>query len=39
MLMTKFDKNLLYRIYLTKLDIFIRFQNLGIGFRLDISDL
>jgi hypothetical protein len=37
--MSKFDNNLLYQIYLTKSDIFIRFQNLGMSSRLDISDL
>jgi hypothetical protein len=39
MLMTKFDNTSLYRIYLTKSDIFIGFQNLGMGSRLDISNL
>jgi hypothetical protein len=38
-LMTKFDNTLLYQIYLTKSDIFIGFQHLGIGSRSDISDL
>jgi hypothetical protein len=37
--MTKFDTTLLYRIYLIKSDIFIGFQNRGIGSRLDISSL
>jgi hypothetical protein len=37
--MTKFDNTSLYWIYLTKSDIFIGFQNLGTGSRLDISDL
>jgi hypothetical protein len=37
--MTKFGKTLLYQIYLTKLDIFIRLQNLGTGSRSDVSDL
>jgi hypothetical protein len=38
-LMTKFGDTLLYQIYPTRLDIFIRFQNLGTGSRLDIFDL
>jgi hypothetical protein len=38
-LMAKFSNTLSYRIYPAKLDIFIGFQNLGIGSRLDISDL
>jgi hypothetical protein len=38
-LMTKFDKTLLYRIYPIKLDIFIGFYNLDIGSWLNISDL
>jgi hypothetical protein len=37
--MNKFNNTLLYRIYLTKSDIFIGFQNLGTGSRLDISSL
>jgi hypothetical protein len=37
--MIKFDNTLLYQIYLTKSDIFIGFQNLGTGSRLDISDV
>jgi hypothetical protein len=37
--MTKFGKNMLYRIYSTKSDIFIRFQNHDTGSMPDISDL
>jgi hypothetical protein len=37
--MTKFGRNMLYWIYPTKSNIFIRFQNVGTGFRSDISDL
>jgi hypothetical protein len=39
LLMTKFDNTMLYRIYLTKSDIFIGFQNPDTGSRPDISDL
>jgi hypothetical protein len=37
--MTKFSNTLLYRIYLTKSNIFIRFWNLGTDSKLDISNL
>jgi hypothetical protein len=37
--MAKFGNTLSYRIYPTKSDIFIGFQNLGTNFRPDISDL
>jgi hypothetical protein len=37
--MTKLDNTLLYRIYLIKSDIFIGFQNLGTGSRLDRTDI
>jgi hypothetical protein len=37
--MTKFGRNMLYRTYPMKSNIFIRFQNVSTGSRPDISDL
>jgi hypothetical protein len=39
LLMIKFSNTMLYRIYPIKSDIFIKFQNLGVGSKPDISDL